>query len=127
MSSVQRAFSRKLSKQHVADVRRQIATSTSYYCVFFLFLLSSVSGFFSTMSLYEVLEPLDYEKFLGQHQSVLDRDPLKPILDFPPRDVELRVIKRKIRTEEPVVSHKSIDTVSPYVKRCIESFLQTGS
>lgn len=30
MSSVQRAFTQKLSKQHAADVRRQIATSTSY-------------------------------------------------------------------------------------------------
>ena len=55
------------------------------------------------MSLCEVLEPLDYEDFLVQHQSVLDRDPLRPILDFPPGDVELRIAKRKIRTEEPVV------------------------
>ena len=30
MSSVQRAFAQKLSKQHAADVRRQIATSSSY-------------------------------------------------------------------------------------------------
>ena len=30
MSSVQRAFAHKLSKQHAADVRRQIASSASY-------------------------------------------------------------------------------------------------
>jgi len=60
------------------------------------------------MSLCEVLEPLDYEEFLGQHQSVLDRDPLKPILDFPPGDVELRVVKRKIRTEEPIIPYESM-------------------
>lgn len=48
MSSVQRAFAHKLNKQHAADVRRQIATSTSY-----LRDLSksgsSVSGFSSTV------------------------------------------------------------------------------
>lgn len=30
MTSVQRAFAHKLSKQHAADVRRQIANSASY-------------------------------------------------------------------------------------------------
>lgn len=60
------------------------------------------------MSLCEVLEPLDYEDFLAQHQSVLDRDPLKPILDFPPEDVEVQVVKRKTRTEEPVVPYESM-------------------
>lgn len=60
------------------------------------------------MSLCEVLEPLDYEEFLAQHQPVLDRDPLKSILDFPPGDVELTVVNRKIRTEEPIVPHESL-------------------
>ena len=60
------------------------------------------------MSLCEVVEPLDYEEFLVQHQSVIERDPLKLILDFPSGDVELRVIKRKIRTEEPVVPYESL-------------------
>ena len=60
------------------------------------------------MSLCEVLEPLDYEEFLLQHHIGLDRDPLKAILDFPPGDVELRIIKRKIRTEEPVVPYEPL-------------------
>lgn len=60
------------------------------------------------MSLCEVLEPLDYEEFLVQHQSVLDRDPLRPILDFPLGDVEFRIVKRKIRTEEPIVPYESL-------------------
>lgn len=55
-----------------------------------------------------MLEPLEYEDFLSQHQSLIDRDPLKPILDFPPGDVEVRVVKRKIRTEEPVVPFESL-------------------
>lgn len=121
MSSVQRAFAYKLSKQHAADVRRHIATSTSYSRELSKS-GSTVSGFSSTMSLCEVLEPLDYEDFLIQHQSILDRDPLRLILDFPPGDVELRVVKRIIRTEEPVVPLESLSTVSPYVRRCIDTF-----
>ncbi|XP_033216404.1 dedicator of cytokinesis protein 7 [Belonocnema kinseyi] len=121
MSSVQRAFAQKLSKQHAADVRRHIASSTSYSRDLSKS-GSSISGFSSTMSLCDVLEPLDYEEFLAQHQTVLDRDTLKPILDFPPGDVQLRIIKRKIRTEETVVPYESLDTLSPYVKRCIETF-----
>ncbi|KAF7997149.1 hypothetical protein HCN44_005426 [Aphidius gifuensis] len=121
MSSVQRAFAHKLSKHHAADVRRQIATSTSYSQNLSKS-GSSVSGFSSTMSLCEILEPLDYEDFLIQHQAILDREPLRQILDFPPGDVELRIIKRKIKTEEPIIPSESIDTVSPYVKRCIQTF-----
>jgi len=48
MSSVQRAFAHKLSKQHAADVRRQIATSTSYSRDLSKS-GSSVSGFSSTV------------------------------------------------------------------------------
>lgn len=121
MSSVQRSFAHKLNKQHAADVRRHIASSTSYSRNLSKS-GSSVSGFSSTMSLCEVLEPLDYEEFLLQHQAVLDRDPLKPILDFPTNDVDVRVIKRKIRTEEPVIPYESLDTVSPYVRKCIKTF-----
>jgi len=48
MSSVQRAFAHKLSKQHAADVRRQIATSTSYSRDLSKS-GSSISGFSSTV------------------------------------------------------------------------------
>lgn len=60
------------------------------------------------MSLCEVVEPLDYEEFLAQHQSAIERDPLKGILDFPPNDIELKVIKRKLRTEEAIVPAESM-------------------
>ena len=45
---------------------------------------------FFKMSLCEVVEPLDYEECLAQHQMALDRDPLKSILDFPPNDVDCK-------------------------------------
>ena len=49
MSSVQRAFAQKLSKQNAADVRRQIASSTSYSRDLSKS-GSSLSGFSSTVS-----------------------------------------------------------------------------
>lgn len=55
------------------------------------------------ISLSEIVEPLDYEDFLIQHSSLLCRDALRNILDFPPADVLVRTIPRKIRTVEYVV------------------------
>ncbi|KAL7303214.1 hypothetical protein TKK_0004415 [Trichogramma kaykai] len=121
MASVQRAFAHKLNKQNAADVRKQIASSNSFNRELAKS-KSSVSGFSSTVSLCEVVEPLDYEEFIIQHQAILERDPLRSILDYPPNDVEVKVIKRKIRTEEPIVPSEPIDSVSPYVRQCIESF-----
>lgn len=60
------------------------------------------------ISLCEIVDPVDYEEFLLQHQTTIGRDPLRIILDFPRGDVQIKVIKRKIRTEEPVVPHESL-------------------
>ncbi|XP_008560858.1 dedicator of cytokinesis protein 7 [Microplitis demolitor] len=121
MSSVHRTFAYKLSKQLAADVRRHISNSSSYSRELSKS-ESNASGFSSSISLCEVYEPVDYEDFLNQHLLIIERDPLRSILDFPPDDVELRVVKRKIRTEKPVVPFESLDTVTPYVRRCIETF-----
>lgn len=55
------------------------------------------------ISLSEIVEPLDYEDFLIQHSSLLCRDALRNILDFPPADVVVRTIPRKIRTVDYVM------------------------
>lgn len=55
------------------------------------------------MSLIELVDPIDYEDFLQQHASIISRDPLRHILDFPPNDVQLKLIERKIRTVKPIV------------------------
>lgn len=49
-----------------------------------------------------MVEPLDYEDFLVQHSNLLCRDPLRSILDFPPGDVQVKTILRKIRTVEHI-------------------------
>jgi dedicator of cytokinesis protein 6/7/8 len=51
----------------------------------------------------EVVEPVDYEDFLQQHQGMVSRDPLRDVLEFPEGDVEVGIVPRKIRTEMLVV------------------------
>lgn len=60
------------------------------------------------MSLTELVEPIDYEEFLLQHSNFISRDPLRHILDFPPCDVQMKRIERKIRTTEPIVPKENV-------------------
>lgn len=60
------------------------------------------------LSLTEPVEPLDYEEFLNSHISTINRDPLKNILDFPPGDVIVKTIPRKIRTIEHIVPKENL-------------------
>lgn len=39
---------------------------------------------------------------------MISRDPLRNILDFPPNDVQMRTIERKIRTVEPIVPKENM-------------------
>lgn len=56
----------------------------------------------------EIVEPMDFEEFLASNLNVLQRDPLKTILDFPPNDVSVKTIPRKIRTVEHVVPKENM-------------------
>lgn len=60
------------------------------------------------VSLTELIDPIDYEEFLQQHSSKICRDPLRHILDFPPNDVQMRSIERKIRTVEPIIPKENM-------------------
>lgn len=60
------------------------------------------------ISLSELVEPLDYEEFLIQHSNLLNRDPLRTMLDFPVDDVQVKIIPRKIRTTEYIVPKENV-------------------
>ncbi|XP_059617297.1 dedicator of cytokinesis protein 7 [Phlebotomus argentipes] len=118
MASMQRAFAQKLSKYHASDVRKNVAThqisnksDTSSVCS------SSIN-----ISINDLVEPIDYEDFLMQHHSLLCRDPLRGILDFPPQDLKIKIIERKLRTLEHVVPKEPIETLPLYVQQCVDSF-----
>lgn len=54
------------------------------------------------------MEPFDFEEFVGQYQLLIDKDPLRNILEVPHRDVEVDVIERPIRTIQPVVPEEKM-------------------
>lgn len=60
------------------------------------------------VSLTELVDPIDYEDFLQQHTNLVSRDPLHHILDFPPADVQMKRIDRKIRTTNPIVPKENV-------------------
>ncbi|CAG9858416.1 unnamed protein product [Phyllotreta striolata] len=111
MASTQRAFAQKLSKQHAADVRRTISCTKSGL------ISPSSSGWMS-----EVVEPLEFEDFLQSYQNLIDRDPLRSILDIPQGDVEVEIIDRPIRTIRPILPEEKIEVLPPHVQTCIECY-----
>ncbi|XP_076063961.1 dedicator of cytokinesis isoform X2 [Oratosquilla oratoria] len=118
MASGQRAFAQKLSKHHAADVRRNVSAVThgkdpprS----------ASVSTIASQVPLREVVEPLDFEEFLEQHQLEVDRDPARPILSFPHDDLLATCIPRRISTVHPIVPESS-EGYDAHVADCIRCY-----
>lgn len=55
-----------------------------------------------------MVEPLDFEEFVNQYQQIIDRNPLRHILDVPQGDVEVEVIERPIRTLKPIVPEEPL-------------------
>ena len=50
-----------------------------------------------------MVEPPDFEEFLYQHQAAVDRDPMRQLLEFPPDDVYVELLRRHCRTIAPVI------------------------
>ena len=68
------------------------------------------------------MDPLDYEDFLIQHSTQLNRDSLKHILDFPPNDVQVKYIPKKIRTVEYVVPKEELAVLPQHVQQCVDCY-----
>ncbi|XP_039439015.1 dedicator of cytokinesis protein 7 [Culex pipiens pallens] len=116
MASAQRAFASKLTKHNSSDIRKNVAN----YQLLSKSDSSSVCS--SSISLCELVEPIDYEEFLTQHSGLLVRDPLRSILDFPANDVQMRVVPRKIRTVQHVVPSEELGELPLHVQHCVDCF-----
>jgi len=58
------------------------------------------------------VEPVDYEELVILYQSVIERDPLRQILEFPLDSVQLELVRRSVRTLAPVIpEHGSVFSV----------------
>ncbi|XP_069991563.1 dedicator of cytokinesis protein 7 isoform X5 [Penaeus vannamei] len=119
MASGQRAFAQKLSKQHAADVRRTVRDITTGKDPP---RSASVSTISTHVPLQEVVEPVDYEDFIDQHQLEADRDPARGILHFPSDDIVVTCIPRHIRTVHPVVPDDGRDGFDAHVADCVRCY-----
>nr|CAD7428672.1 unnamed protein product [Timema monikensis] len=131
MASVQRAFAQKLSNRPTGCLRTARYSSghcgqlvAAVKCTLSLLPqeLSLITNYLLQMSLCDVVDPLDYEEFIQQHQLLLDRDPLHHVLDFPENDIRVGIVPRKIRTLSPVVPEESLHVLPPHVQDCVQSY-----
>ncbi|XP_035698985.1 dedicator of cytokinesis protein 7-like isoform X3 [Branchiostoma floridae] len=118
-SGQQRAFALKINKnQPAGEVRRQVSSSFR----------DSRAGDQGTatspsVALTDVVEPLDFEDFVSQHQNALEKEQLREFLDFPVDDLEIGVVPREIRTLEPCVPQNGYEQ-DPHVNDCIRVYTQ---
>ncbi|BFF96110.1 dedicator of cytokinesis protein 6 [Drosophila madeirensis] len=113
MSTAQRSFVQKVSKQPAADVRKNV-------CNYHLQSKSADTALCS--SALSPTDPLDYEEFLAQHMNIINRDPLKHILDFPQGDVTVKTIPRKIRTVDHITPNENLIDLPQHVQECVNCY-----
>lgn len=91
----------------------QIVASSSSFCS-------------SSISLNDLVDSLDFEDFLQQKsQSLITRDPLRNILEFPNNDVVVKSTPRKIRTEKYVLPEefeKKNEDIPVQIYNCIKAY-----
>ncbi|XP_052274365.1 dedicator of cytokinesis protein 7-like isoform X2 [Dreissena polymorpha] len=118
--SGQRAFAQKLNKQgNAAEVRKQISSTI------FNELPKSVSGVNLTEHTenVDVAQPPDFEEFINQNQSLVERDPYRDRLLYPDDDdIEVLKLPKRCRTVSHIVPEISGDIVDPHVLDCVRRY-----
>ena len=61
----------------------------------------------------EVVDPIDYEKFVKENMSMLESSPLKDLLLFPEDDISVTTLPRKFRTVEIPVPGPAKSVTAP--------------
>ncbi|GAB6031639.1 hypothetical protein CHUAL_009399 [Chamberlinius hualienensis] len=117
MASTQRAFVQKINRQHAADVRKQLSSGSFGKNT----LKTITSGIPTSVPLCDVMDPVDYEDFVQQHQMQVDRDPMRHLMEFPADDIEVCVLPRRCRTLIPIAADEECD-LDPRTKDCIRSY-----
>ena len=64
--------------------------------------------FTQQVPLCDVVDPPDFEDFLLQQQYVIERDPMRHLLDFPTDDVIVARLRRHVRTIAPIVPENGL-------------------
>lgn len=80
----------------------------------------------SSISLNDLVDNLDFEEFLQQKtSSLIFRDPLKNLLEFPQNDVCIKTTPRKIRTEKYVLPEEfetNKEDLPMHITDCVKAY-----
>lgn len=76
----------------------------------------------------QLVDPLDFESFILKNKTILQNDPQRELLLYPPDDVSQVVLPRKFRTVWPSIPHNT-DTkdCSLFTRECIRSYTSNWS
>ncbi|XP_023320823.1 dedicator of cytokinesis protein 7, partial [Eurytemora carolleeae] len=130
-SGNQRAFSTRIIREPAGNIRKHVAhTAGSSSNVMAGIGRTSVSSnrsrpMSSTSSSHTIvsesvgLEPIDYEEYVSNHS---ERDPLSQMLEFPPEDLEVNIVPRKIRTVQHVLPEEPYEELDPKVQNCVDCY-----
>ncbi|XP_050306735.1 dedicator of cytokinesis protein 9 isoform X2 [Anthonomus grandis grandis] len=70
-----------------------------------------------------LVDPLDFEQFLIKHKTVLQNDPQRELLLYPPDDISQVVLPRRCRTLSPTLpSENEIQHCNLFTKQCVKSY-----
>ena len=128
----QRAFSTRIVREPAGNIRRHVAisggsnSSNVMAGIGRTSVSSSKSRPMSTTSSShtigpdtEGLEPIDYEEYVSNHS---ERDPLSLVLEFPPEDLEVNIVPRKIRSIHHVLPPEPYAELDPTVQNCVDCY-----
>ena len=63
----------------------------------------SGSTLHSQHQMVDVIEPLDFEEYMTAQQTILERDPMKHLLEFPVDDIMVSQLPPKCNTTKPIL------------------------
>ncbi|ESO12296.1 hypothetical protein HELRODRAFT_158781 [Helobdella robusta] len=88
---------------------------------FFLYTVRKTMERWKMVPFTDLVDPPDVEEYLSAHQTLIERDPLYQLLEFPSDDYQALVVKKKIRTVDPVVPEKGADS-EKHVRDCLRLY-----
>ncbi|XP_055333628.1 dedicator of cytokinesis protein 7-like isoform X2 [Paramacrobiotus metropolitanus] len=127
-SGQRRAFAQKLNKSQASEVRRQIQSARGGGSELPKSL--SINGTLAANGVLSAqvaaryldsVEPVDYEEFIRFHQSIIDRDALRHLLQFPIDDIEVKNLQKKTRTVVAVVP-ENLQELNSREKDCLSQY-----
>uniref|UniRef100_A0A5S6QDK1 Dedicator of cytokinesis protein 7 n=1 Tax=Trichuris muris TaxID=70415 RepID=A0A5S6QDK1_TRIMR len=121
----QRAFARRLTKVHASDVRRQVASS----CIQSRTEISGTSNRTSVVccsSAYDAVDPVDFEECVSQMKAgiydVARSCRSVAFLDYPPDDIELKVISKNEEFCKKAVAELDFENLEQPVKDVLAAY-----